>query len=119
MSHLDRLLRKQIAEQQAREIEEQEAEGHFRTAKQPAAEPDEEPDLSMFTDNCTGLQAAFAVRLGLRDPDKPYLPKPPKFFDDNRADRRARRRRVQTLRSYSRMFAKDREPPSWATTQSG
>jgi hypothetical protein len=58
-------------------------------------------------DRGSALQCAFADRLGLRDAALPYQPKPPKFYDDNRADRRRRRRRAQILRSYMRSLFRD------------
>lgn len=135
MTHLDRMLRKQqIMEQQAREIEEQELEGHFRGSRSPVETPEQtsgtetsdedvegletillKPLPGTTWDRGTALATQFAIRLGIRNPDIPYQPVPPVFHDDTRQERRARRRRQQVLRSYSRMFAKDREPPAWAT----
>lgn len=113
-----------LSPQAQAEIDEQEAEGHFRTARnQPAAVNENESEARSRPpggdgtgdalppgrfDRCTPLQAQFADRLGLRDPNVPYTPKPHELPEKpNRAVRRAMQSRARTLRSYSRTLFKE------------
>lgn len=112
-----------LSPQAQAEIDEQETEGHFRTRQPPTAvneaSAEDLPDgpwgdgtgdavPPLRFDRCTPLQAQFADRLGLRDPNVPYNPEPRELPEKpNRAVRRAMQSRARTLRSYSRTLFKE------------